>query len=174
MKKSYSDSGLGHTWKWSYRLFAAGLIVLTISLSSCHKDIVYSQFSPIAYHDGLITSSEKWHVDSVAQFDYTIADTAADYRMLIYVRHTERYPYQNMWLFVDDGFGADTIEFYLADDRGQWLGDKKHGFIEMPVLLEETKQFPDTGTYHLSIRHGMRDSLLRGVTDLGLEIRKNK
>ena len=141
------------------------LSAIAISLTSCRNDIVYSRFIPIP--------SEKWHVDSVAQFDYTISDTNADYRMIIYVRHTGRYPYQNMWLFVNDGSHCDTIEFYLADDRGRWLGDSHHGFIEMPVLFEDNKHFPDTGTYHLEITHGMRDSLLRGVTDLGIQISKN-
>ncbi len=139
-----------------------GLIALAVSFTSCRNDIVYSRFSPI--------SSEKWQMDSVVRFDYTIEDAQAAYQMVIHVRHTERYPYQNMWLFVNDGHRADTIEFYLADDRGQWLGDKHHGFIEMPVLFEENYHFPDTGTYHLEIVHGMRDSLLRGVTDIGLEI----
>ena len=111
-------------------------------------------------------------MDTIPSFDYTIADAAAEYRMLIYVRHTERYPYQNMWLFVDEGTHRDTIEFYLADDRGRWLGDKHHGFIEMPVLYEAARQFPDTGAYTMRIVHGMRDSVLRGVTDVGLEIVK--
>ena len=62
---------------------------------------------------------------------------------------------------------------WLADDRGRWLGDKHHGLIEMPVLIEETKQFPDTGRYILDIAHGMRDSLLRGVMDVGVEIIRN-
>lgn len=75
-------------------------------------------------------------MDSVVRFDYTIEDAQPDYQLLVYVRHTERYPYQNMWLFVEDSLRQDTIEFYLADDRGQWLGNKHHGFIEMPVLLE--------------------------------------
>lgn len=142
-----------------------GLAVLALCFSSCRTDIVYSQFSPM--------SSEKWHVDSVARFDYSIDDVSVPYRMLVYLRHNERYPYQNIWLFVDNGARKDTIEFYLADDRGRWLGDKHHGFIEMPVLIEEEKQFPDTGRYTLTIAHGMRDSLLRGVTDIGLEIIRN-
>lgn len=166
MKTSYSVSGLGHTWKRSYRLLAAGLIVLTVLLASCQNNLVYSQFEPIP--------SEKWHVDSVMQFDYTIADKAAGYQMLVYVRHTERYPYQNMWLFLDNGQQRDTIEFYLADDRGRWLGDKHHGFIEMPVLIEQNYHFADTGAYHISIQHGMRDSLLRGITDIGFEISKSR
>ena len=112
-------------------------------------------------------------MDSVASFEYAITDADQDYRMLVYVRHTERYPYQNMWLFIGDSLHCDTIEFYLADDRGQWLGNKHHGFIEMPVLLEENYHFADTGTYHMTIQHGMRDSILRGITDIGLEIVRN-
>ncbi len=141
------------------------LITLALAFTACHRDIVFCQFASIP--------SGEWHEDAIASFDYTIPDKDADYRMLIYVRHTERYPYQNMWLFIDNGARRDTIEFYLSDDRGQWLGDRHHGFIEMPVLLEQNYQFPDTGIYHMTIQHGMRDSVLRGITDIGLEIRRN-
>lgn len=126
---------------------------------------MYSRFSSVP--------SGNWHIDSIAKFDYTIADTSADYTMLIHVRHTERYPYQNIYLFLEDDTQRDTIAFFLADDRGNWLGDSHNGFIEMSVSYGEHKHFPDTGTYHLSIQHGMRDSLLRGVTDVGLEIKRN-
>ncbi|MBQ6723009.1 MAG: gliding motility lipoprotein GldH [Paludibacteraceae bacterium] len=146
--------------------FVICLAVLAVFLTSCRNNIVYSHFCSIP--------SENWHMDSVAQFDYNIEDAGIDYQMLLYVRHTERYPYQNMWLFVDNGIYQDTIEFYLADDRGQWLGDKKHGLMEMPVLLEEQIHYPDTGMYRLTVQHGMRDSLLRGVADVGLEIVKSK
>ena len=147
-------------------LLSVVMCALIVGLTACRKNIVYSHFCPI--------SSEQWHVDSIAQFNYTISDLDASYRILVYVRHTEQYPYQNMWLFVDDDQKRDTIEFYLADDRGQWLGNRHHGFIEMPVLLEETYHYPDTGSYHLSIQQGMRDSILRGITDVGVEVIKIK
>lgn len=142
------------------------LIACMASLTACRRDIVYSQFYPIP--------SEKWNADSVMRFDYTISDAAPSYRMIIYVRHTERYPYQNMWLFAGDSLHRDTIEFYLADDRGQWLGNRHNGFIEMPVLLEENKHFADTGVYYIEIQQGMRDTLLRGISDVGLEIIQNE
>ena len=148
------------------------LTVLTVSFSSCNNDILYSRFVPI--------SSEKWHMDSVIHFDIPLSDTLTlqrlttnDQRLIIYIRHTERYPYQNMWLFVGDSLHRDTIEFYLADDRGQWLGERHHGFIEMPVLYEEHKSFtPACAHYYIEIQHAMRDTLLRGITDIGLEIKK--
>lgn len=143
------------------------LLIGCMAFTSCRQEIVFSQFVSIP--------SGEWGSDMLPQFDYTIADKEADYRMLIYVRHTEQYPYQNMWLFVSEETGQrDTIEFYLADDRGQWLGDRHHGFIEMPVLFEQQYHFLDTGSYRIAIQHGMRDSVLRGVTDIGLEIVKNK
>ena len=133
--------------------------------SGCRKNIVYSSFYPM--------ESEKWHIDSVVKADYTIADTSSGYQILVYVRHTERYPYQNMWLFIGDSLHRDTIEFYLADDRGNWLGDKHHGFIEMPVLYEECRHYPDSGVYHLEIQQAMRDTMLRGITDIGVEVVMN-
>ena len=155
-------------------LAVALLTVLTLSLTACRNDIVYSRFVSVSHPDETIPSLGDWHVDSVVCFDYQIPDKKADYRMILYVRHTERYPYQNMWLFVDNGVRRDTIEFYLADDRGQWLGNRHHGFVEMPVLLEDHYRFPDTGMYHMAVQHGMRDSMLRGVTDVGLEIEQSR
>ncbi len=141
-------------------------LLAAIALSACSGDIIYSHFHPMMPNE--------WHADSVVNFDYTIEDAGASYCMILYVRHTERYPYQNMWLFVENAGKTDTIEFYLADDRGRWLGDRHHGFIEMPVLYEDAKQFTDTGVYRLSVRHGMREEELEGITDIGLEISRNE
>lgn len=145
-----------------------GIVLLgsLMLLASCRQGIVYSAFSTM--------ESEEWHIDSVARFEFPVADTTIDYRILVYVRHTECYPYQNMWLFLGDSLHRDTIEFYLADERGNWLGDRHHGFIEMPVLYEERKHYPDTGTYLLEIQHGMRDTVLRGITDIGVEVVKTE
>ena len=151
------------------RLLAA-LVLCTafIAFSSCRKGVVYSEFIAI--------SSGEWDENALPEFDFNITDNRAGYDILLYVRHTERYPYQNMWLFVrgNPQQYRDTIEFYLADDRGRWLGDKHHGFIEMPVLLETNYHFPDTGRYYFAVQHGMRDSVLRGVTDVGIEIVKSE
>ena len=141
------------------------LVIGCLSLTACHNNIEYSRFHSIP--------SGEWAVDSVMEFPFKVVHTEPAYSMIIYVRHTERYPYQNMWLFVDNGPRRDTIEFYLADDRGQWLGDHHNGWIEMPVLFEENYHFPDTGMYHMTVQHGMRDSLLRGVMDVGVEIIHN-
>lgn len=156
-----------HLIRYSVRLlaFAIGMWA-TMILPSCTNDIIYSEFYPV--------SSEKWHADSIFQTELAVTDTTTSYQIRLYLRHTERYPYQNIWLFVSDDIHTDTLEYYLADDRGHWLGDTHNGFIEMSMLYEDNHRFQNTGVYHFSIQHAMRDTLLRGITDVGFEVVKNR
>lgn len=140
------------------------ILILLLSswiLLACDSRTVYSQYEAIP--------AAGWNEDSILHFDFTIEDTLNDYRCLIHVRHSETYPYQNMWLFVNN----DTIEFYLADERGRWLGNGKNGLIEMPVLYEESVRF-SKGEHRISIQQGMRDKDLRGISDIGVAVIKNK
>ena len=117
-----------------------------------------------------------WHRDSLCDFRFHIDDTAATYRLLMHVNHRETYPYQNIWLFIHDTarteMPADTLLFYLANDRGEWLGHGRNGIVEMSMLYEEERHFADTGYYMIRIGHGMRDTVLRGIENLGFEIQK--
>ena len=70
--------------KQSYAWFIIVLTTLALSFASCSSNVVYSRFSPM--------KSGEWHQDSVVNFDYSIADKEASYQMIVYVRHTERYP----------------------------------------------------------------------------------
>lgn len=138
------------------------LLLLTVfALVSCDNRIVYSYYEPIPISG--------WHKDSVYTYDFSVEDTTCTYQVLVNFRHTDLYPYQNMWLFVNN----DTIEFYLADDRGKWIGRGKNGIMNMPVLYEDSIRFTNQGINSISIQHAMRDSLLRGVSDVGITIRKN-
>lgn len=143
-----------------FTIFALGCLFLT----SCKNKVYYSQFSSIP--------SGNWHMDSIAHFDYFIDDTTCAYKMTLYVRHTDSYPYQNIWLFVGDSTSRDSLNIALADNRGVWYGESHNGFMEMPIVFGENIHFADTGSYHLMIQHGMRDTFLRGVTEVGLEISK--
>ena len=137
------------------------LLFSILVLTSCDNQIVYSHYEP--------TPLSGWHKDSVYTYDFSVEDTVSSYQVIVNFRHTDFYPYQNMWLFVNN----DTIEFYLADDRGKWLGKGRNGIINMPVLYEDSIRFTNRGVNTISVQHAMRDSLLRGVSDVGITIRKN-
>ncbi|MBQ2541123.1 MAG: gliding motility lipoprotein GldH [Paludibacteraceae bacterium] len=142
--------------------------ILGLVLMSCAQHTVYSEFYNM--------SAQQWHRDSVCAFRFHIDDTAAIYQLRMHLNHRETYRYQNIWLFVDDPSRVemphDTLLFYLANDRGEWLGRGKNGLIEMSMLYQEQRLFPDTGYYTIRIMHGMRDTILPGIDNLGFEILK--
>ncbi len=134
--------------------------------ASCGKRTIYSEYQAIP-HSG-------WEADSAVAFTFTITDSLAAYDLILHVRHTQQYPYQNMWMFVEGvtptGALVDTIEFYLADQRGQWLGNGWGNLREMPVLYIHKMVFPASGDYTCRIYQGMRDECLRGINDVGLSV----
>ena len=87
------------------------LAALALALTACRQDIVFSQFVSIP--------SGEWHVDSVAQFNYQIPDKKVGYQVLVYVRHTERYPYQNMWLFLDNAIRSSSTWQIILDNGSE-------------------------------------------------------
>lgn len=145
------------------------IIVISLALCSCGAKTMYADFQPVPMTG--------WQEDSVLTYAIDVDDTVNAYDVVLCVRHTESYPYQNMWLFCSfgkDSIAHDTIEFFLADDRGRWLGNGRNKWVEMPVLYEQNYHFPDTGQYVFTIQHGMRDESLRGVSDVGVIIRQSK
>ena len=106
------------------------LILINVSLLSCNRNLVFSEFQSLPMRG--------WEADSVLVYAPQIVDTTSKYELQIIIRHTDKYPYQNLWLFVDVKKDStilrrDTIESFLADDRGQWLGYGMR-LYELPIL----------------------------------------
>lgn len=144
------------------------LVFIACTLTSCNDYCVYNQCNNI--------DNYAWHKDSAQAFSPAINDTVGQYNVLITVRHDTEYPYQNLWLFVKstspDGIAVqDTVECYLADNRGKFLGDGVSVY-EMPVLYMRKIKFPKQGVYKFEIQQGMRDTILAGVRNICLSIEK--
>ena len=151
-------------------LLIFSVIAATI-LSSCENGTRIADLSQELDPEG-------WSKDSVSCFDVTIDDVSCTYTALINVRHHTTYPYQNLWLFTslqrpDGRIEKDSLECILADNSGAWLGNGFGSMQEMSLLYLPKVRFTQKGTYHIEIRHGMRDSLLTGVNDIGLEVLRN-
>lgn len=148
------------------------LFSITCLMVSCIQKDVYLQYRTLP--------TNGWNKDSVLTFDIPISDTASLYNVYINIRHRGEYPYQNLWFFlrqsspVNDSVTKDTIECYLADHRGKWLGSGVGFVYEMPVLYLQKISFPHAGTYRYEIIQGMRDSILSGINDVGIKVEKVK
>lgn len=150
-----------------YKVFS--VIVIAVMAVACTSNDVYFQYKQVA--------STGWSKDSLYGFDIPITDTAAVYNVYVNVRNRGEYPYQNLWLFLskttpDKIQSKDSIECYLADQRGKWLGSGLGSIMEMPVLYQQNVRFKTKGTYRYKIVHGMRDSVLAGINDIGMRVEK--
>ncbi len=146
------------------------ILIVSLLLVSCQGDIVYTAFNTLL-HAG-------WAADSSLCYQPTITDSVSDYQMLITIRHTDAYPYQNLWLFVDIekdsvSLRRDTIECYMANERGEWLGGGL-SIHELPLLYSDSYQFANSGEYNISITQGMREDTLIGIKEVGVKIIRNE
>ena len=146
------------------------ILIVSLLLVGCQGDIVYTVFKSLP--------NVGWEADSSLCYQPVITDSIADYQMLITIRHTDVYPYQNLWLFVDIEQDSllltrDTIECYMANERGEWLGG---GLTvhELPLLYSENYQFSNSGEYQISITQGMREDTLVGIKEVGVKIIRNE
>lgn len=144
------------------------LVCVLISLVACNQQQVYSEFHSV--------EQAGWHIDSLVKYTVDISDSTARYELVITLRHTTQYPYQNIWLFVDKSFGntllqRDTVEGMMADNYGRWLG-KGITRYTLPLLYDDACWFPCSGEYIFSIQQGMRTECLQGISDVGLQVVK--
>ena len=143
------------------------LAVMLAATVSCTRGDVYNEYADLP-HAG-------WWQDSAVHFDVNIADTASYSDILINIRHTGEYPYQNLWMFVHSSSPSgriqrDTIACYLADNHGRWLGTRYPSTFEMPVLYMQHIRFPEAGIYRFDIYQAMRDSSIQGIRNIGLQV----
>ena len=145
--------------------------IVVFGLVACNSDIVY---------DGSVrVANPTWHADSVARFEIAIEDTALDYQSGILIRNSGDYAYQNLWLFVteiapDSTITCDTIQYFLADDYGRWLGSGIGSLYTNIYYYKEDLRYSQEGVYIYEIRQGMRDEELNGITNVGVQILKNE
>lgn len=146
------------------------LLCLPLLMMSCHRDVVSS-----AHHD---LPEQGWAMTDTVRLALQVEDSAQSYDLALMLRHTDQYTYQNLWLFVQsrDSLSpvkCDTVMVCLADDRGQWLGTRAGRYYSGYVVMERDITFPVAGTYTIDIVQGMRDSVIYGIADVGLELRKH-
>ena len=143
-----------------------GLIVAIVMIA-CNSDIMY---------DGSVrVANPTWHADSVARFEITIEDTTSDYQSGILIRNSGDYAYQNLWLFIteiapDSTITCDTIQYFLADNYGRWLGSGIGSLYTNIYYYKEDLHYSQEGVYTYEIRQGMRDEELKGITNIGMQI----
>ncbi|MDH8701205.1 gliding motility-associated lipoprotein GldH [Dysgonomonadaceae bacterium PH5-43] len=142
------------------------LFTLSVSLLSCSNKETFSEFHSF--------SNSEWDKSDTAKFEVVISNNV-DYEVSLQIRNNNDYSFRNLWLFVDctNPTGQtrhDSINVELADVYGNWYG-KGISLYSLTIPYENIQQ-QDSGLYRYSIRHGMREDVLKGISDIGLTVSK--
>ena len=142
--------------------------LLFLFLVSCsHNEIFFE------YHS---FKKNGWAREDAAVFQVDIDNTTDLFDVSLEIRNNNDYPFRNIWLFVDfqtpgGDVRTDTIGVDLADVYGKWHG-KGISIYSLTISYETGIRFSQAGTYTYSIRQGMRENPLKGISDIGLKISK--
>lgn len=140
-----------------------------LSFSACDHNRIFDEYKPI--------SNEQWHKDSLMVFTIPISDTLQNNSVSLNIRNNINYTYSNLWLFThikspDGTIIRDTFEMVLADPSGKWLGEGFGGYKSREAIYRSKIYFPHAGEYQITIQQGMRETILEGISDVGLRIEK--
>ena len=145
------------------------LVLLLVLLAACgEKGSLYFQFKGI--------EEAKWDQNTSYDFAVEITDTLGRYDVFLEIRNNESYSFRNLWLFVnlktpEGQTRQDTVNCELADVFGKWHG-RGGSLHTLSLPFEQDVQFRIPGTYLYSIRQGMRQDELKGISDIGLRVVK--
>jgi gliding motility-associated lipoprotein GldH len=143
------------------------VLLLITALTACKQVALYERLQNI--------DKAAWNEQQVTSFNFDISDTVPLYNVYIVVRHTNLYPYRNIWLNVGVQQPGDTMrhqqfEFQLAA-ADRWLGTGMDDIYEHRArLFNQPVHFNKMGTVTFTLQHIMRQNPLPGVMQAGIRV----
>lgn len=132
------------------------------------------------YHKEEAIPQNAWNYNFKPSFTFDITDTNAAYQPYFLIRHTQAYPYCNLWVWVYVKTPGDTlvkkerINITLAEPTGKWLGRGMGEIYEqrMPFSFGDSVSLNRKGAYTISFEQNMRINPLPDVLNVGLRLEK--
>ncbi len=145
------------------------LIVLLALLASCRHNTIVDTTKEI---EGRV-----WNSSDIVKFSVPVTDTLVSYNYYINVRNSADYAYSNLFLFIKTFYpngkiSIDTVECFLADKEGKWLGNRSGDKIDNRILFRKSFRFRMLGTYSFEFEQAMRTEALQGIESFGIRIEK--
>lgn len=144
-------------------------LILVLILHGCGRNVVFT--------DSEAMPGKIWKLADIPVFTIPVKDTVTSNNIFFTIRTGSSYPFRNIWLFVttispDRKSITDTIQFELADEKGNWYGKGLGDIHDLKLPYKTNIYFPVSGDYQVNIQHGMRVEDLKGVYDVGLRVER--
>ncbi len=133
------------------------------------------------YQKEEVIPQNAWAYSFRPTFTFDITDTTVSYQASFVIRHTQAYPYSNLWMWVYVKAPGDSIpkrervNVILAEPSGKWLGRGMGEMYEqrLPLNISDSIKFDRKGTYKVSLEQNMRINPLPEVLNVGIRIEKD-
>jgi gliding motility-associated lipoprotein GldH len=154
-----------------YALFILTVLLLSVVLFSCDPNKRFESFENL--------KDMQWDIHQPVSFQTTITDTTEACNVIVQVRHTPQYPFQNLYLFLtteypDGNRSRDSLMFYLFQPDGKPMGKCLGDYCDASFLFRQNVRFPMRGPYTFQLEHTMRtkDGILPMILGVGMRIEK--
>ena len=144
------------------------LMISGVLLAGCKKDkIIYEKISEFP--------DAAWTYGNDLDFDFTLEDTTASYRILMYLEFETDYRWQNLYTravttMPDGSVVVDDVSLELASKSGEWYGDCNSEVCELNIPLQNNVRTRDAGNYHVQFKQHMRNETVDGIRAIGLKV----
>ena len=142
-------------------LFAVSLLAM---MACSDAGVYYSDFRNVG---------SGWTKDRLLR--YELPDSLPDGKSSLFVsiRHTNYYPYRNLWIVADYVRGgrvveSDTCNIQLADMFGNWFGSGLGQLYQYSVAMRDNVGVD--GFEEVILWHYMRCDTVTGIEDVGLSL----
>lgn len=128
----------------------------------------------VVYENNQSFTDNTWVYDDPKTFSFEIKDSLMPIKLSVNLRTTTSYAYSNIYMFMHSNYpngysDIDTLEFFLADPKGNWLGDNSGTVVENRAMLSKGT-FPTTGIYTFKLEQAMRNDSLSEILDVGIRV----
>lgn len=156
-----------------FRIFLYSFLVCIFFSAGCNI--------PVPYYQKVDTIPKStWASAFKPKYNFNITDTLGHYIPYFIIRHTQAYPFCNIWIQMyikspgDSTIKKERINITLSEPSGKWLGRGMGEIYEERVRLDlgDSVKFNKLGTYEIKIEQNMRVDPLPEVLQAGIRIEK--
>ncbi len=134
------------------------LVFLVVGFVSCQNDNIKE-----VYHS---FNNNTWNTDSIVSFDFDNIDTTSSYDLYLMVRHKTSFKFQNIFLFTNFENQKDTLEVFLSEKSGKWLGKGFGETKELKIKIKKNINFKQNKDQRFSVEQAMRYEDLEKIINL--------
>ena len=137
------------------RILLFFLVVGFVSCQNENKKEVYHSFN-----------NNTWNTDSIVSFELDNIDTTSSHDLYLMVRHTTNFKFQNLFLFTNFENQQDTLELFMSEKSGRWLGKGFGEIKELKIRIKENVNFKENQDQIFSVEQAMRYEDLEKIINL--------